>query len=291
MGLLDNQTQAQYQASGDIGSYQYTSLNDIINNFLIAYVGENKLIGKVKRTDVAFYAQRALAELSYDTLRSNKSQEIEIPPSLKMILPQDYINYVKVTWVDSGGVERILYPAQHTSNPTAIVQGTDGSYTLSGGGELQYQAESDTWTKFKSSTPSEISNQDSDTDIFDDMVSGRYGLEPQKSQTNGSFFIDYQAGYIHFSSNVSGQTVTLKYISDNLGTDGEQIVHKFAEEAMYKFIAYSIVSTSPTIQEHIVRRFKKEKFAATRQAKLRLSNIKLEEIAQVMRGKSKQIKH
>ena len=291
MGLLDNQTQAQYQASGDLGSYQYTSLNDIINNFLIAYVGENKLIGKVKRTDVAFYAQRALAELSYDTLRSNKSQEIEIPPSLKMILPQDYINYVKVTWVDSGGVERILYPAQHTSNPTAIVQGTDGSYTLSGGGELQYQAESDTWTKFKSSTPSEISNQDSDTDIFDDMVSGRYGLEPQKSQTNGSFFIDYQAGYIHFSSNVSGQTVTLKYISDNLGTDGEQIVHKFAEEAMYKFIAYSIVSTSPTIQEHIVRRFKKEKFAATRQAKLRLSNIKLEEIAQVMRGKSKQIKH
>ena len=54
MGLLDNQTQAQYQASGNLGGYQYTSLKDIINNFLIAYVGENKLIGKVKRTDVAF---------------------------------------------------------------------------------------------------------------------------------------------------------------------------------------------------------------------------------------------
>ena len=38
-------------------------------------------------------------------------------------------------------------------------------------------------------------------------------------------------------------------------------------------------------------RFKKEKFAATRQAKLRLSNIKLEEITQIFRGKSKQIKH
>jgi|TARA_R110001592_G_scaffold211343_2_gene463151 hypothetical protein len=290
MGLLDNQTQAQYQASGNLGGYQYTSLKDIINNFLIAYVGENKLIGKVKRTDVAFYAQRALAELSYDTLRSKKSQEIEVPPSLKMMLPQDYVNYVKLTWVDGRGVERILYPAQHTSNPKAIVQGADGSYTLSND-ELQYQAESDTWAAFKLNSPNELSNLDSDTDVLDSIHSGRFGLSPQQAQMNGSFFIDNVDGYIHFSSNINGKTVTLKYVSDNLGADGDQVVHKFAEEAMYKFIAYSIVSTSPTIQEHVVRRFKKEKFAATRQAKLRLSNIKLEEIAQVMRGKSKQIKH
>ena len=36
---------------------------------------------------------------------------------------------------------------------------------------------------------------------------------------------------------------------------------------------------------------KKEKFAETRKAKLRLSNIKLEEISQVLRNKSKRIKH
>ena len=37
--------------------------------------------------------------------------------------------------------------------------------------------------------------------------------------------------------------------------------------------------------------FKKEKFAAIRKAKIRLSNIKAEEISQVLRNKSKQIKH
>jgi hypothetical protein len=68
-------------------------------------------------------------------------------------------------------------------------------------------------------------------------------------------------------------------------------VHKFAEEAMYKSIAYAILSTSANVQEYIVRRFKKERFAAIRTAKLRLSNIKLEEISQILRGKSKQIKH
>ena len=68
-------------------------------------------------------------------------------------------------------------------------------------------------------------------------------------------------------------------------------VHKFAEEAMYKWISYGILSTRANTQEYIVRRYKKERFAETRKAKLRLSNIKLEEITQILRGKSKQIKH
>ena len=83
----------------------------------------------------------------------------------------------------------------------------------------------------------------------------------------------------------------LDYISDSLGTDAEMQVHKFAEEAMYKCIAYAMLSTRSNVQEYIVHRFKKEKFASVRQAKLRLSNIKLEELTQILRGKSKQIKH
>ena len=38
-------------------------------------------------------------------------------------------------------------------------------------------------------------------------------------------------------------------------------------------------------------RYKKERFAETRKAKLRLSNFKLEELIQILRGKSKHIKH
>ena len=82
----------------------------------------------------------------------------------------------------------------------------------------------------------------------------------------------------------------LDYISDSLGTDGEMQVHKLAEEAMYKCIAHAIISTSSYGQQ-LAPRFKKEKFAAVRQAKLRLSSVKLDELTQILRGKSKQIKH
>ena len=104
--------------STDFGSYQFTSLENIITQFQIAYVGENKLIPKLKKADVAFHAMRALQELSFDTFKSCKSQEITVSNSLQMMLPQDYVNYVKLTWSDSAGIEHVLYPATKTSNPT-----------------------------------------------------------------------------------------------------------------------------------------------------------------------------
>ena len=64
-----------------------------------------------------------------------------------------------------------------------------------------------------------------------------------------------------------------------------------AEEAMYMHIAYAILAGRQNVPEYIVNRFKKERFAEMRKAKIRLSNYKIEEFTQIMRGKSKQIKH
>ena len=149
--------------------------------------------------------------------------------------------------------------------------------------------DTDTWSSYKSATPSE--NQDDyQDDTYWPMEGSRYGLDPQHAQANGSFYIDCVSGKIHFSSNISGKTVILDYISDSLGTDAEMQVHKFAEEAMYRWMLHAIASGRIQTQQ-LVPRLKKEKFAAIRTAKLRLSNLKLEELTQILRGKSKQIKH
>jgi len=289
---LITQTGLQYYSTASptpFGDYQFTSLEHIINQFIIAYVGEDKIISKIKRTDVAFHAMRALQELSFDTFKSTKSQEIVVPASLTMVLPQDYVNYIKLTWSDSSGVEHIIYPAAKTSNPLQVQQNADGDYQFDGTA-LDVDNTSTTNANFNTMATSQ-NTDDYDDDTYLSFNGERYGLDPQYAQVNGSFFIDELTGKIHFSSNISGKTVILKYISDSLGTDAEMKVHKFAEEAMYKHIAYAILSTRANVQEYIIQRFKKERFAETRKAKLRLSNIKLEEITQILRGKSKQIKH
>jgi len=279
--------------SEQFGNYQYISMEDIINNFIISYVGEDKIISKIRRADVAFHAQRGLAELSYDTLKSFKSQEIEVPPSLAMKLPHDYINYVKLCYVDTDGVERILMPTRKTSNPEALLQDSSYDYTFDSDGTLLTANNSETLEKFQAATNRNVTNDDTldEFERYRGADGGRYGLNPELANSNGVYFIDNLRGKIFFDSSLTGKIVTLKYISDSLGTDAEMLVHKFAEEAMYKHIAYAILATRANTQEYLVMRFKKEKFAATRQAKLRLSNLKSEELAQVMRGKSKIIKH
>ena len=54
---------------------------------------------------------------------------------------------------------------------------------------------------------------------------------------------------------------------------------------------HAILSTRANIPEYQVNRYKKEMTAAKRNAKLRLSNIKIAELAQVMRNQAKWIKH
>ena len=127
MALLTG-TQKSYYEGNDYGNYQFVSLEDIIDQFMVAYVGEEKLISKARKIDIAFHGQRALAELSFDTFKSIKSQEIVLPPSLTMILPQDYVNYTKLSWSDSSGVKHPLYPTRHTSNPFKVKQDDDGNY-------------------------------------------------------------------------------------------------------------------------------------------------------------------
>ena len=294
MGLLDGTTQSSYynsNNSSNYGNYQFVTLENIINAFMYVYVGEGKIISKANRTDVQFHAMRAIQELSYDVLRSFKSQEIEVPNTLSMILPQDYVNYIKICRIGTDGLERVIYPARKTSDPFAISQDTDGNYQFTGD-NLTEQTPSNTSQNFKSQTPVDYQLYDINysSDIEISTEGRRYGLEPEHSQINGSFFIDQLRGLIKFESSLAGKTITLHYVSDGLGTDSEMVVHKFCEEACYKHIIYGILSMRSNIPEYIIQRFKRERFAETRKAKIRLSNIKIEEFTQVLRGMGKQIK-
>jgi hypothetical protein len=119
----------------------------------------------------------------------------------------------------------------------------------------------------------------------------RYGLDPQYSNSNGYFTINDREGKISFSSGMVDKLIVLEYISDGLAYDLDTRVPKLAEEAMYAHIIHAILSLRINQPEYIIQRLKQEKSAKLRNAKIRLSNIKLEEITQVLRGQSKWIKH
>ena len=281
------------------GSYAYTSLNDVINGFIATYVGEHKLIGDVKRTDVIFHAKRGLQEFSYDTLKSVKSQEITIPPSLGVTIPQDYVNYVSLAYIDQLGVRHPIYPANNlTSSPYEVpLQDEAGDYTMDNTGDLLEG------TSITNERWGEANNRLLNGNItFDDYWSygsyltgnpfygQRYGNDPQNSQRNGWFNMNERDGTIAFSSNLKDRLIILDYISDGLAYDLDSRIPKMAEDALYAHILYSILAGRINQPEYVIQRLKRDRSAKLRNAKIRLSNIKLSEIVQVMRGKSKWIK-
>tara|TARA_Y100000385_G_scaffold291961_1_gene374740 strand:- start:15038 stop:16210 length:1173 start_codon:yes stop_codon:yes gene_type:complete len=282
------------------GNYEYVSLVDIVNNFIFAYVGNGKLISRVKRSDVIWHAKRGLQEFSYDTLKSVKSQELTVPPSLSIVIPQDYVNYVRCSWVDGSGIQRTIYPTNNlTTSPNELpLQDDLGVPTQDNLESNLSAAQSQTEQRWKKSNTKNISGDqvDNNTYVYDydwwKMNYGqRYGLEPQYAQKNGWFNINNRKGKFSFSSNIAGKTVIIEYVSDGLSNDNDVKIPKMAEQAMYMHIAYSILSTRANVPEYLVQRFKRDRSAQLRNAKIRLQNIKLNEIVQVFRGKSKQIKN
>ena len=282
------------------GSYEYTRLDDVIESFLVAYVGAGKLIPSVKRTDVIFHAKRGLQEFSYDTLRSIRSQELTVNNALNVIIPQDYVNYVRLSWIDGVGVQHPIFPANNlTTNPYANLIQDDGGTPTQDNFDSNVDGTSQTEAAWAANNPRRISgafiNEFNNADIlfdnvYDQSLGQRYGLNPATSQKNGWFTINEREGKFSFSSDLKGKLIVVEYISDGNAYDLDARIPKLAEEALYAHIMHAILSTTANIQEYVVRRFQKERSSKLRNAKIRLSNLKTEQMLQVMRGKSKWLK-
>ena len=291
----------QSAIENNYGGYEYTRLVDVIDNFLIAYVGVGKLLSSVKRSDVIFHAKRGLQEFSYDTLRSIRSQELTVNSALSVIIPQDYVNYTRLSWIDGMGVQHTIFPANNlTTNPYENPIQDDVGTPTQDSQDSNVTGTSQTEAAWAANNPRRISGaflNDFDSanllynSLYDTALGQRYGLNPETSQKNGWFTINEREGRFAFSSDLAGKLITLQYVSDGNGYDLDMRIPKMAEEALYSHMIYAILSVSRGVQEYVIKRFQKERGAKLRNAKIRLSNLKSDQLIQVMRGKSKWLKY
>lgn len=280
-----------------LGYYRRVNLDDVINNFIVAYVGEDKSLAKVPRYEVDFWAQRGIQEFSYDILHSEKSIEAELSDALTFALPQDYVTYSGIFQVEKDGTKTRLQPRRNVNNPTAPLQDADYEYTFDSNGDLQLASKSETITKFQDSTNYEVSDEDHYSRYNDEEyphLNRRFGSNPENMNSVGTFFIDEANGLVYFDGSLKkDKIIVLDYISDGLADNGDLskvYIPKLAEDALYAYMLYNLSKVRPTLAP-IVPLYKKEASAKMRNTKIRLSNYKLPELAQVLRGKAKWIKH
>ena len=268
------------------GIYQYVLLKDIINNFMLNYVGDDKVVNKIDRSEVIFHSKRALQELNYDALKEIVGFEIEVPDTLKIPLPHDFVSPSKISFVGQDGQ---LFPIPQNFNsatPISYLQDSSVRKDIL----IDHEDNALTATSITEDNLRYKSRNYSDPDPKE--LGKRFGLDTSTANSNGSYMINKDQGYVIFSSNLINKNIVIEYVSDGMYglSEADLKIHKLAEDFMYKYILSAIVKTKFNIQEYIVRRVQKEASASLRNTKLRLKSIKLHELTQVLRGRDKWIK-
>ena len=285
------------------GSYQYVSLQDIVNNFLLMYSGNHSLVNNEERYKILFHAKRAIQELNYDAFKEIKVLELSVGASLRYVLPSDFVNWVRISLYKDGYLRPMSENIQ-TLSSNAYLQDNDANILFDQNGNILRPQNSNIDYERLSHTKKDIYlNRDSqfygqDGWFIDGMwyftysVGDRIGLNTETANFNPTFNIDKKAGVINFDSKMTDQICILEYISDGMenGDVSQITVNKLFEDYVYAAIEYAILSSKFGVQEYIIARARKRKTALLRNAKIRISNIHPGRLLMNLRGMDKIIK-
>ena len=298
-----------YENAGNVpedanwGSYQYISLDDIVNNFMLMFQGNNELINNINRYQVLFFAKRAIQELNYDAMKEIKILQLQVDDQLRFILPPDYVNWVRISCYKDGVLKPLTENIQ-TNWSGAYLQ--DNNYKILFdiyGNVLKPNDSQLTEDRINGIKKSIYLNQNSPyngqlgynidgTWYFDYAVGRRFGLNTETANSNPTFSIDKRGGAINFSSGLAGESVVLEYVSDGLekGDDSSVSVNKLFEEFIYAAIKFSLLNNRISAPEYLVNRARKDRSSLLRNAKLRISNMHPGRLLMNLRGQAKWIK-
>lgn len=275
-----------YQEEGNWGSYQYVSLPQLIDNFMLNVIGDDKLLSNVKRYNVISHFKRGIQEFNYDTLKEVKVSELEISDSLNIILPHDFVSYVRVSVLGEDGLLRPLSKDMNTLIGTAYLQDHEYNILFDENGYPLEAEETETIKRYKVGESYGLTNDDCGLGN-----SPMFGLNPDLNR-NGYFNIDKRKGVISFSSVVRGGIIVLEYVSDGLeyNNGDEVMIHKMAEEALYSYVKYALLNNKYGVQEYIVNRARKDYFRDLQNTMIRMLDLRGNELLIMLNGRKKNLK-
>jgi len=280
-----------YNDDAALGNYQYVTLEQIVTDYMDGMHQDDYSSGTPRRL-ILLNAKRAFREFYYDVVQEIKAIELELSPMLTVKLPPDFVNYVRISWVDEHGLLHPMSVDTRMSQAVAYLQDNnynllydnDGNTLLGDGVRDTVTAESDTISNYTQRS----------------FCPTGGGFNPNVPLSvifmNGKFRHDKTNGIIEFGSEVNGKNIVLEYFSDGLfiGTEGRTEadirIHKFAEMAIHDYISAALIKNRKNVPNYAVREAKREAGNSKRVAKRRINTIRKEELLQAFRGSSRWIK-
>jgi hypothetical protein len=278
-----------YYEGSEFGNYQYTTLTQVVDDYMSSRTKDSYDFDQPRHL-VINHARWGLRELYFDAMQKVRAIELALGSTLAVKLPPDYVDYVRISWVDDYGK---LYPmAENKTLSISRQYLQDSNYDLlfDGSGNI---LQGTPYTQ----TLGSATNSDGYTDQDITVRTFRPNLDKSERFPNGGYRIDKDAGLIRFDSSVYTKSIVLEYISDGLyfdtnkGEDASSVkVHKYAEQALHDFIYWKLIRRNKNVPFNEKQSAKKDYYNAKRVARRRISQHTADELLQAVKASNVWIK-
>lgn len=288
---------AYYADPAQWGGHQYTTFDVLVNNFMYS-LDNDAYIANTARGRVVYHGKRSIQELYFDVANEIIAIELELSPSLNITLPHDFVNYVRISWVDDCGKLHPLAMDNSYNLAQAYLQDNEYNFLFDNQGDILQGTHIQDRVGCNPPNLLQGNRGDFSVDGIESYVapyfyqSGPYNTDRSKLFKNGSYRIDKERGVIQFSSDVDGKIIVLEYLSDGLfqRADNEIKIHKFAEEATYAYIYWMLIRMRRNVPRGEKESARRDYWNFRRIAKRRIQPLRYEEVRQVLKSQTKNIK-
>lgn len=280
-----------YNDPSKFGNYQYVTLKDIINNYMMSKDPDD-YSAHTPRFKVLYQAMRGMRELYFDVLQEIRAIQLELSPNLTVILPPDFINYTRISWINEEGL--LIPMAEDRRMPISQDYLQDNNYNL------LFDSDGCVLIGNRQKPMDDYVVEDSVEEGADLGMVYSFNFEPNrdlsKDFSKGRYRINKSEGVIQFGSSVEGKEIVLEYVSDGLYTGCEGVpeeelkIHKFAEAALINFISYELIKNRRNVPANEKQRARKEFYNSRRITKMRMNALRKSELSQIFKGASQWIK-
>mgnify|MGYP003121955093 FL=1 len=272
----------------------YVTLRQLINDYIITLDGDD-YTANASDSAIRNFALRGIREFGFDVTSRIKSIKLDVHSNSTAILPDDYVDLIKVGSIDSDGIVRVFnqnkninYSRQIKQDLTAgttddadvIINDDTTSITDSGEGPLDIESN----LILDREDAKSATTNNSDSDVFDNFIFqggiGRlYGAGGAKAP--GSYRINLDQNRLEIESG-SASEIVLEYIADEARSTNP-VIHVYAEEALRSYIYYKLCERKSTVPAGEKARARSEYYNERRKAKARLGNFTKNEALKVLR--------
>tara|TARA_R110001592_G_scaffold112078_4_gene310008 strand:+ start:4138 stop:5004 length:867 start_codon:yes stop_codon:yes gene_type:complete len=278
-------------------AHNKVKLSQIIRDFIITLDGDD-YASNASDSAIRNFALRGIREIGFDLGKKIKSLKRDIQPNDTIILPEDFVDLLKVGIVDDDGIVRVFgnnkninYSKRRSgtgANISLEVSDTENSPTaVSDGGPLNIPNNliNDSVDSKSSTVATGGSDNDFGQYVFENYISqggaGRlYGAGG--GHLSGEYRLNLDQDRIEIETNSGYSQVVIEYIADEArSTDPE--VHVYAEEALRSYMYYKIIERKSSVPANEKSRARAEYYNERRKANARLSNFTKEEALKTIR--------